>query len=135
MTSRYPFPSIKPSSRSYTPGEFPSSVFESQNGTKTVIRFGNKAVNSQLSLSFDHITNAEAEAIMKNYEQVNSAWGYVTFTNADATAGVNNGDLANRMKETQTGLRYRYAEPPKIQSSVPGRSSVTCKFEGSLDGP
>ena len=133
MATRYPFPAIKPSSRSYTAGEFPQSVFEAQNGTKTVIRFGNKAVNSQLTLSFNHITNVEAEEIMKNYEQVNSTWGYIVFADANATVGVNHSPLANRMKENRSGLRYRYAEPPTIQSSVPGRSSVTCKFEGSFD--
>ena len=129
----YPFPQIKPSTRSYTPGEFPQSVFESQNGTKTVVRFGNKAVNSRLSLTFNHITNAEAEAIMKNYEDVNSTWDYVVFADANATVGINDSKLSSRMREAGSGLRYRYAGPPTIQSSVPGRSSVTCDFEGSFD--
>ena len=128
-----PFPSIKPSARSYVPGTFPQSVFESQNGTKTVIRFGNKAVNSKLSLTFNHITNAQAAQIIANYEQVNAAWDYVTFTEANAMVGVNNSSLAKYMKESVSGLRYRYSEPPSIQSSVPGRSSVTCQFEGSFD--
>ena len=135
MATRYSFPAIKPSSRSYTPGKFPQSVFEAQNGTKTVIRFGNKAVNSQLSLSFDHITNAEAEQIMKNYEDVNSSWGYIVFTNGNAIAGVIDPDLSTRMRELDSGLRYRYSEPPTVQSSVPGRSSVTCKFEAVFDSP
>lgn len=128
-----PFPSIKPSTRSYVPGTFPQSVFESQNGTKTVIRFGNRAVNSQLGLSFDNITNAQAAQIIKNYEQVNSAWDYVTFTDVDAIVGVNNTQLSNYMKESGSGLKYRYSEPPSIQSSVPGRSSVTCSFVGVFD--
>ena len=133
MATRHPFPWIKPSSRSYTPGEFPQSVFTAQNGTKTVIRFGNKAVNSKLSLSFNHITNAQVELIMQHYEDVNSSWGYIVFTDREGTLGVNDADLSSRMKETSSGLRYRYAEPPTIQSSVPGRSSVTCKFEGTFD--
>ena len=130
----YAFPSIKPSSRSYTPGVFPQSVFRSQNGTKTIVRFGNKRVDSELQLSFDNITNAQAAQIIKNYEQVNSAWDYVTFTDVDAIVGVNNTQLSNYMKESGSGLRYRYAGPPSVQSSVPGRSSVTCEFVASLDG-
>jgi len=129
------FPSIKPSSRSYTPGTFPQSVFKSQNGTKTIVRFGNKRVDSELQLSFNHITNAEAAQIIANYEQVNSAWDYVTFTDANAAVGVNNTALSRYMKESGSGLRYRYAEPPSVQSSVPGRSSVTCKFVACLDSP
>lgn len=128
------FPPIKPSSRSYTPGTYPQSVFESQNGTQTVVRFGNKRIDSKLELSFNNITNAQAAEIIANYEQVNSVWDYVTFTEADAIVGVNNTQLSKYMKESGSGLRYRYSGPPSIQSSVPGRSSVTCSFVGVLDG-
>jgi hypothetical protein len=130
----YAFPSIKPSSRSYTPGTYPQSVFESQNGTQTIVRFGNKRVDSKLELSFNNISNAQAAQIIANYEQVNSVWDYVTFSETDAIVGVNNSSLANYMKESGSGLKYRYSEPPSIQSSVPGRSSVTCSFVAVLDG-
>lgn len=130
-----PFPPIKPSSRSYKPGSFPQSVFESQNGTKTIVRFGNKAVNATLSLSFTHIDNAEVNMIIEHYEKVNSTWDYIVFTNGNAIAGVENPDLSRRMRELDSGLRYRYSEPPTVQSSIKGRSSVTCKFEAVLDSP
>ena len=52
MANPESFPSIKPTSRSYSPGEYPSTNFESLDGTKTHIRYGNKRVNSTLTLGF-----------------------------------------------------------------------------------
>ena len=51
------FPTIKPTSRSYSPGQYPSTDFESLNGTKTHIRYGNKRVNATLSLGFSNISD------------------------------------------------------------------------------
>ena len=45
MATNRPFPNIKPSSRSYTPGVYPQTEFESQNGAKVVMRYGDKQVN------------------------------------------------------------------------------------------
>ena len=72
MATARAFPSIKPTSRSYTPGNYPSTNFESLDGTKTHIRYGNKRVNATLSLGFSNITDADAALILANYEDVNS---------------------------------------------------------------
>ena len=37
-------------------------------------------------------------------------------------------------KLTLDRLRYRYAEPPKITSTFPGRSTVSVVLRGYLDG-
>ena len=55
MATEQQFPQIKPSSRSYQPGNFPSTNFEALNGTKTHIRYGNKRVNATLTLGFSNI--------------------------------------------------------------------------------
>ena len=53
MANSVPFPpSVKVSTRSYNPGTFPSTEFQSLDGTKTHIRYGNKRVNSTLQLGF-----------------------------------------------------------------------------------
>jgi len=51
------FPAIKPSSRSFDIGSYPEAVFEAQNGAKSYIRYGNKRVNANLTLSFSNITD------------------------------------------------------------------------------
>ena len=135
MATARAFPSIKPTSRSYTPGNYPSTNFESLDGTKTHIRYGNKRVNATLSLGFSNITDADAALILANYEDVNSDWDYVTFASASGTAGVGSTSLSNYFKEDGSGLKWRYSGPPSVTSTFKGMSNVSCSFVACLDAP
>ena len=97
MATAQPFPTVNPTSRSYSPGTYPSATFESLDGTKTHLRFGNKRVNATLTLGFSNISDADAALILANYENVNSDWDYVTFNRGYATSGVTD-------KNTQSDL-------------------------------
>ena len=132
--SAIPFPNLKPSSRSYSPGQYPQTEFRAQNGARTIVRFGNRRVDSSLQLSFSNITDAQAALILDNYQQVNRDWNNVTFTAANGTAGADS-PLASYLAENGgSGLLWRYSGPPSVQSVYPGISSVSCQFVGILDG-
>ena len=133
MAGAVAFPNIKPTGRSYSPGEYPQSNFEAQNGTITVVRFGSRRVNSSLELRFDNITDSEASSILANYERVNRVWDYVTFTLHNGSVAA--GSLASYIEESGgSGLRWRYEGPPTVSCTKPGVVSVSCKFIGILDG-
>ena len=135
MATAQPFPTVKPTSRSYNPGTYPSTTFESLDGTKTHLRFGNERVNATLTLGFSNISDADAALILDNYEDVNSAWDYVSFSSSNATAGLESTNLSNYLKESTSGLLWRYSEPPKVTSVYPGISNVSCSFVACLDAP
>ena len=146
MTNKHSFPSIRPTQRSYSPGTFPSTNFESLDGTKTHIRYGNKRVNATLQLGFSNITDAEAALILENYEDVNATWDYVTFTSTDGVSGVSDSkevtgqtnpasSLQSLVKEGGTGLLWRYSRPPSVTSTFKGMSNVSCSFVACLDAP
>jgi len=136
MTSAQSFPGIKPSSRSYSPGTYPSTDFESLDGTKTHLRYGNKRVNATLQLGFSNISDADAALILDNYVQVNGDWNYVTFNRGFATSGIEPSDLRNYMRETGgSGLKWRYSGPPSVTSTFKGLSNVSCSFVACLDAP
>jgi len=135
MATAQPFPTVKPTSRSYNPGTYPSTTFESLDGTKTHLRFGNKRVNATLTLGFSNITDADAALILANYEDVNSDWDYVTFSSANGTVGVDSTSLSNYLKESGSGLKWRYSGPPSITSTFKGMSNVSCSFVACLDAP
>ena len=135
MTSSVAFPTIKPTSRSYRPGTYPSTTFESLDGTKTHLRYGNKRVNATLQLGFSNISDADAALILANYEDVNSDWDYVTFSSANGTVGVGSTSLSNYFKESGSGLKWRYSGPPNVTSSFKGLSNVSCSFVACLDAP
>ena len=67
MANSQNFPSIKPSSRTFTPGRYPQTEFIAQNGAKTVIRYGDKQVDAKLTLNFTNISDSQAFAILENY--------------------------------------------------------------------
>ena len=77
------FPSIAPSSRSYSPGSFPIEEFEGQNGAVTAVIFANRKKDSELVMTFQNITDADAFKIWENHQQVmggldeNGDWNYL----------------------------------------------------------
>ena len=135
MATPVDFPAIKPTSRSYNPGTYPSTTFESLDGTKTHLRFGNKRVNATLTLGFSNISDADAALILDNYENVNSDWDYVTFDRGYATSGVTDTSLLAYLKESGSSLKWRYSAPPSVTSSFKGKSNVSCSFVACLDSP
>ena len=145
MPTEIPFPSdIKPTSRTYTPGVYPQTEFESQNGAKVVMRYGNKQVNAKLTLNFNNITDEQAFKILENYREVNSVYDFVTFNQTSGLAGIDKTghtsidgslkNLAGYVDAVPLGLRYRYDGPPTVTSVLPGISNVQCKFVACLDG-
>ena len=144
MANSQNFPSIKPSSRTFTPGRYPQTEFIAQNGAKTVIRYGDKQVDAKLTLNFTNISDSQAFAILENYRQVNSIYDYVTFNQNSGLAGIGGdghtmpdgsvGNLAAYVDAIPLGLRYRYESPPTVTSVKPNRSNVQCKFVACLDG-
>ena len=145
MTTAQPFPSIKPSSRSFNPGAYPSTNFESLDGTKTHLRFGNKRVDATLQLGFSNITDGQVGLILKNYDDVMSVYDYVQFTDANGSAGIEGAGSGYFLRKeihndaglglTEQGLKWRYSGPPTVTSTFKGLSNVSCSFVACLDAP
>ena len=126
---------IAPSSRSFKAGEYPQSVFEAQNGAKSIIRYGNKAVNATLTLGFTNISDGDVVNILMNYNDVNRDWDYVIFNKSHGLQGIESGLLEIQVTSgLSIGLRWRYSAPPTITSVQPGINNVTCSFVACLDG-
>ena len=137
------FPDLTPTQRAYTPGVFPQSEFQGLNGAVTTIQYGFKSVDSKLSMTFANITDDEAWQILQNYEAANNGRyeptgerDFVVLSLA-TERGIGSESLARQISErgaTQPRLRYRYATPPQITSSFPGRSTVQVELRGYLEG-
>tara|TARA_R100000700_G_scaffold15723_1_gene21798 strand:- start:97 stop:519 length:423 start_codon:yes stop_codon:yes gene_type:complete len=130
---------IAPSSRSFKAGEYPQSVFEAQNGAKSIIRYGNKQVNATLTLGFTNISDENVMSILNNYKNVNSEWNYITFSKTKGLQGTDHNGLLNTVisgtsNYMESSLRWRYSAPPSITSVQPGINNVTCSFVACLDG-
>ena len=145
MATAQPFPTVKPTSRSYNPGTYPSTTFESLDGTKTHLRYGNKRVNATLTLGFSNISDADAGLILAHYDDVMADYDYVKFTSDNGIAGIVDPSSGNFLTkeiagdsgtgETRLGLKWRYSGPPSVTSTFKGMSNVSCSFVACLDAP
>lgn len=127
------FPDLIPSSRRYSPGAYPQAEFRALNGATTTLRYGNRRVDSELDLGFQNITDDNAAVLLKLYEDVTVADDWMTFA-ASNVAGGASADLSEYIREVGgSGLRWRFAEPPAVESVKPGRSSVQLRLVGRLD--
>ena len=61
------FPSLTPTGRQFTPGNFPSKTYNSQSGAEVRILYGSRRVNATLSLSYANVTDANAESFLDDY--------------------------------------------------------------------
>ena len=124
---------LVPSTRSYSPGEYPQNEFQALNGVKTIIRYGKRRYNSTLTLGFNNIADSDAALILDNYEDINSIWDNVTFNGTGVIEGASS-QMQSYFVEG-SGLKWRYDGPPTVTSVYPGRSNVECKFVACLDSP
>ena len=129
------FPQINPSSRSFVPGRYPSTDFESLDGTKTHIRFGNKRVNATMNLGFSNLSDSEVQSIIDNYVAVNSVWDEVVFMADRGLSGITDPNYRKEITGHWTGLSWRYSAPPTVTSTFDGLSNVSCSFVACLDAP
>jgi hypothetical protein len=128
-----PFPALRPTSRSYSPGSFPTTEFKALNGASTRVLYGNRRSDAELSLSFANVTDTQAAAVLAHYERITPTDDWTSFTTADGALGAA-APLAVYLQEVGgSGLRWRYAEPPAITSVQPGISTVQVSMVGQLD--
>ena len=127
------FPALKPTSRSYSPGVYPSAEFKALNGATTRMLFGNRRSDAELQLEFGNISDDNAALILQHYERVVPSDDWVGFTSATGSAGASSALAAYLQESGGSGLRWRYEGPPDVRSVVPGRSTVQVKFIGQLD--
>ena len=128
-----PFPTIKPTGRTYNPGSYPTTEFKSISGATTRMIYGNRRGNASLNLEFSNITDENAALILRNYEQITPTDDWVSFTNTTGSLGASAGLAVYLQESGGSGLRWRYEGPPEVRSVVPGRSTVQVKFVGHLD--
>jgi len=61
------FPSIRPTTRVYVPGNVPSAFADTLSGRTTGFRRGNRRIGQSLSLSFSHLSEADMLKIKEHY--------------------------------------------------------------------
>lgn len=116
------FPSITPSGRTFTPGDYPHTPFDTYSGWQNRVRHSNVMLASQVRLTFTALTEADMLSILSHY---NGQYG--TFNSfalsSDAWSGVTAGDYQ------LSGYQWRYIEPPTVEDVYCDRYNVELTLE------
>ena len=128
------FPELDPSSRRYTPGRMPETVFKAQNGASTFVQYGGIFVNAKQELKFQNLSDFDASQILTHYQSMKED-DYIEFTVSRGLGGIES-SLRENMERGKGSdiLRYRYDRPPSFESVYPGVTTVSCSFIGYLYG-
>lgn len=128
------FPSLTPTSRSFTAPRWPVSQISSQSGVESARLWGSQPSAARLELSFDNISDDNAALVMSAY---NSAKG--SLIDLTLPASIFNGASATLKTWLDTtalsaGLKWYFdrSGAPSIQSVVSGRSSVRVSLVAEL---
>ena len=124
---------IPPTSRSYRPGKLPETKFQALNGAVSFVQYGQNFVDAELTWNFAHINDDKVREILQHYSSVVGD-DYVRFGRAKGFQGMAIDLLENGIESGDDLLRWRYKEPPQVQSVYPGISSVQLQFIGVLYG-
>jgi len=124
-----PFPELVPTARSFDPGDWPVRSYRALDGAEVRLLYGSKRTGMTLTLSYDNITDANAELFLNHFNEMQGTFKTFVFS---STPGVRKGWTGTpaAIGAEAWGNRWRYSEPPKVVSVRPGRSSVSVSLIG-----
>lgn len=126
------FPALAPTSRSFRPGDYPIRQFRSQSGAEIRILYGDSRTGMTLELSYENITDENAELFLDHYEEMKGT--YNTFGIEPALAGnrAKTGwrGSSDALGAGATGNAYRYESPPQLEQVRPNVSTVKVSLIG-----
>lgn len=122
------YPTLKPTGRQFSAGDYPVKTVRSQSGVETRILYGSQRTGMALELSYQNITDSQAELFSSHYDEVFGS--YNTFR---LPSEVRSGWAASSATlDAVGGNAWRYDSPPAITSIKPGISTVQVKLVGVL---
>ena len=116
------FPTLTPSSRTFTPGRHPHSEIPTLNGLQTRVMTSNVILEQQLRLTFIGLTEAQMLSIRSHY--VGQQGRFLSF---DIPSSLLSG-MTTPANFTPTGYSWLYAGAPQVED-IPGTQRYTVSIE------
>jgi hypothetical protein len=116
-----PFPTVIPTSREFTPGDWPIKRFNSQSGAEVRILYGSQRTNAKINLGYENISDANAQLFLDDYA---AQLGTLRTFSLPAAARTGWSGSSSSI-DAPAGTKWRYEGEPSVRAVRPGRSSVT----------
>lgn len=124
------FPGIKPSDRSFRPGQYPVKSYRALSGAIVKRAFGNRAYGHELQLTFANVTDTITAQFIDHYNATEG--GFERFTLPSQLFAGMDANLRGKI-QAPTQIKWEYASPPDIKSVFSGLSTITITLLGELD--
>lgn len=116
------FPTLTPSSRTFTPGRHPHSEIPTLNGLQTRVRTSSVILEQQLRLTFVGLTEAQMLSIRTHY--IGQQGRFLSFGIPDSLLS----GMTTPSYFTPTGYSWIYASSPQVED-IPGTQRYTVSIE------
>lgn len=126
------FPSLVPSSREYTPGDWPVRTYRAMDGYEVRILYGDKMNGMKLQLSYQAIPDTDAVKFLEHYEQQRGTFESFIFASDEGPKSGWGADPA-QIGAVSEGNEWRYEGPPQLEQLRPGVSRVTVNLIAVLN--
>jgi len=123
------YPTLIPTGRSFTPGDYANKKYSAQDGAEFRILYGDKRVGMTLQLTYANIPDASAELFLDHYHEMKGTYTTFEFPNSNPKGGWS-GNL-DALGAVQWGSKWRYDSPPQVESVYPGVSTVTVNLKAA----
>ena len=120
---------IKPSSRRFSIGDYPTKTYKALSGAVFKRSFGNRASNYKLELSFDNVGQDVVAAIFDHYHSQNGITDGFGLS-AEIFSGYDD-TIISRMRNP-AGIEWFYEQAPQIESVTLAISNITISLVGEL---
>ena len=112
------FPSIVPSGRTYSPGDFPSVMQGALSGSVSAYRRGNRRIVQTLSLSYENLTEAQVTTFRSHYDTQKGSYE-IFYLSSEAWAGYTTPPVS-----LISDVAWLYANPLTIADGFTSRWNV-----------
>lgn len=116
------FPTLTPSSRTFTPGRHPHSEIPTLNGLQTRVMTSNVILEQQLRLTFVGLTEAQMLSVRSHY--IGQQGRFLSFAIPDALLS----GMTTPSYFTPTGYSWIYGGPPQVED-IAGTQRYTVSIE------
>ena len=116
------FPTLTPSSRTFTPGRHPHSEIPTLNGLQTRVMTSNVILEQQLRLTFIALTEAQMLSIRSHY--IGQQGRFLSFGIPDSLLS----GMTTPAYFTPTGYSWIYGNAPQVED-IPGTQRYTVSIE------
>lgn len=115
------FPSLTPTSREFSAGDYPVKAYRAQSGAEIRILYGGDRLDAKLSLSFANITDAQAQQFLTHFDETLGTFSTFVLP----AAALNGWSGTTSALDAPPNTAWRYESAPRVASAAKGRSTVT----------